>query len=45
MVGLSHQTPTTEWPLTFVDEFDELLVVREWPGGVITAYLARRSQP
>ena len=27
-----------EWPLVFVEEFDALLVVREWPGGKITAY-------
>jgi hypothetical protein len=38
MVSLRHQSPTKEWPLVFVDEFDELLVVREWPGGNITAY-------
>jgi hypothetical protein len=38
MVTLSHQSPTKEWPLVFVEEFDELLVVREWPGGAITAY-------
>jgi hypothetical protein len=38
MVALRHQTPTREWPLIFVDEHDELLVVREWPDGSITAY-------
>ena len=38
MVSLRHQSPTKEWPLVFVEEFDELLVVREWPGGNITAY-------
>jgi hypothetical protein len=38
MVRLSHQSPTREWPLVFVDEFDLLLVVREWAGGNITAY-------
>ena len=43
MVRLTHLTPTKEWPLIFVDEFDELLVVREWPGGNITAYTASRS--
>ena len=43
MVRLTHQTPTKEWPLIFVDEFDELLVVREWPGGNLTAYTASRS--
>ena len=39
MVRLTHQTPTREWPLTFVEQHDELLVVREWPDGSITAYL------
>ena len=38
MVTLSRQNPTREWPLVFVEEFDALLVVREWPGGQITAY-------
>jgi hypothetical protein len=38
MVMLQHQTPTREWPLVFVDEYDALLVVREWPNGSITAY-------
>ena len=38
MVSLRHQTPIKEWPLIFVDEHDALLVVREWPGGNITAY-------
>ena len=40
MVKLSHQTPTREWPLVFLDEHDSLLVVREWPDGSITAYAA-----
>jgi hypothetical protein len=39
MVKLTHQTPTQEWPLMFVDQHDQLLVVREWPDGTITAYL------
>jgi hypothetical protein len=38
LVSLSHQSPTREWPLVFVDGFDAWLVVREWPGGAITAY-------
>jgi hypothetical protein len=38
MVARSHQNPTREWPLVFVETFDALLVVREWPGGEITAY-------
>lgn len=38
MVRLSHQSPTKEWPLVFVEELDLLLVVREWAGGHITAY-------
>lgn len=38
LVALRHQSPTREWPLVFVDDFDALLVVREWPGGQITAY-------
>ena len=38
MVRLRYQSPTKEWPLVFVEEFDALLVVREWPGGEITAY-------
>ena len=43
MVRLTHQSPTKEWPLIFVEEFDELLVVREWPGGHITAYTASKN--
>jgi hypothetical protein len=38
MAKLSQQSPTKEWPLIFVEEHDELLVIREWPGGAITAY-------
>jgi len=40
MVRLSHQSPSKEWPLVVVGEFESLLVVREWPGGEITAYAA-----
>jgi hypothetical protein len=39
MVRLTHQTPTHEWPLVFVAEHDQLLVIREWPDGSVTAYL------
>lgn len=39
MVKLSHQTPTREWPLIFLNDHDALLVVREWPDGTVTAYL------
>ena len=38
LVGRRYQKPTREWPLVFVGEHDALLVVREWPGGEITAY-------
>lgn len=38
MVTRQHQTPTREWPLVFVDDEDAMLVVREWPGGGLTAY-------
>ena len=43
MVKLSHESPTREWPLVFVAEFDALLVVREWAGGNITAYTMSKS--
>jgi hypothetical protein len=39
MVSLRHQTPTREWPLVFSHEHHELLVVREWPDGSVTAYM------
>src|SRR5262245_15614205 len=39
MVALAQQTPTREWPLIFEGEHNELLVVREWPDGSVTAYL------
>jgi hypothetical protein len=40
MVRLSQQSPAREWPLVFVSELDSLLVIREWPGGEVTAYTA-----
>ena len=39
MVARSHQTPTQEWPLIFVDDHNALLVIRQWPDGALTAYL------
>jgi hypothetical protein len=43
---LQQQTPTREWPLIFVEEHDAVLVVREWPGGGLTAYTASdREKP
>ena len=39
LVALQHSTPTREWPLVFLGDRGELLVVREWPNGSITAYL------
>ena len=44
MVSLQHQTPVREWPLLSVDEHEALLVIREWPDGTITAYLASVAQ-
>jgi hypothetical protein len=38
IVARSHQTPTREWPLVFVDDHQAVLVVREWPDGALTAY-------
>ena len=38
MVTLQHQTPTREWPLIVEESREELLIVREWPNGSITAY-------
>jgi hypothetical protein len=38
MVARRHCTPSREWPLIFLDR-GELLVVREWPNGVLTAYV------
>jgi hypothetical protein len=39
MVALRYQSPTREWPVICVDDREELLVVREWPDGTLTAYL------
>jgi hypothetical protein len=38
-VRRTRLTPTREWPLVFVDDCDELLVVREWADGSVTSYL------
>lgn len=43
MVALRYQSPTREWPVIVVDDRDELLVVRQWPDGSLTAYLAPRN--
>jgi hypothetical protein len=40
MVSLSHRTPTREWPLVYDEQHNQMLVVREWPNGSLTAYLA-----
>lgn len=40
MVARQHLTPTREWPMISVEDDRALLVVREWPDGSITAYLA-----
>ena len=40
MVALQRQMPTREWPMISVEDDRALLVVREWPDGSITAYLA-----
>jgi hypothetical protein len=39
MISLSRQSPTSEWPLLVENADGELLVVREWPDGSLTAYL------
>jgi hypothetical protein len=44
MVSLQRQTPTREWPLLPIEEHQALLVIREWPDGTITAYLASVAQ-
>jgi hypothetical protein len=38
LAALTRQTPTKEWPLVFLADYDLLLVVREWPNGEMTAY-------
>jgi hypothetical protein len=44
MVAIRHQTPSKEWPLVYVEARRQLLVVREWPDGSITAYFAEHAQ-
>ena len=44
MVSRQHQAPTKEWPLVSVRQYSALLVVREWPDGSVTAYLAEHPQ-
>jgi len=36
-----HQTPVKEWPM--VVDGKTLVVVREWPDGEVTAYVATRA--
>ena len=43
MVKLKHLTPTREWPLIVEDCDADLLVVREWPNGSLTAYLMNKE--
>jgi hypothetical protein len=43
MVSHRYQSPSSEWPVIFLDDRDELLVVRQWPDGSLTAYLQARS--
>jgi hypothetical protein len=45
LVALRHQTPTREWPLVYVAEYETLLVLREWPDGSVTAYAVDTSPP
>jgi hypothetical protein len=40
MVALRYQSPTREWPLIFFEDYEQLLVIREWPDGSLTGYLA-----
>jgi hypothetical protein len=44
MVSRQRQVPTKEWPLVYVNEYDVLLVVREWPDGSVTAYAVEHTQ-
>ena len=37
-VSRQHQSPVREWPLVVEESRAELLVVREWPNGSLTAY-------
>jgi hypothetical protein len=43
MTALQRLTPTREWPLTFIPEHDQFLIIREWPNGEITAYAMTRQ--
>ena len=43
MVARRQQTPTREWPMISIEDNHAFLVVREWPDGSITAYLASVS--
>jgi hypothetical protein len=36
-----HQTPVKEWPM--VVDGNTLVIVREWPDGEVTAYVATRA--
>jgi len=45
LVKLTHQTPTREWPLVFMEQHHVLFVVREWPDGSITAYTMSSTGP
>jgi hypothetical protein len=45
VVALRRQTPTREWPLMWDEEHAELLVVREWPDGSVTAYFTNAPAP
>ena len=38
MAARRHQTPAREWAVIFVAQYGEMLVVREWPDGSLTAY-------
>ena len=40
MVAMQRQEPTREWPMISIEDDRAWLVVREWPDGSITAYLA-----
>jgi hypothetical protein len=44
MVAHQRQTPVREWPLVFMEEQGQLLVVREWPDGAITSYTMSREE-
>jgi hypothetical protein len=43
MVKRSHQTPTQEWPVIFVEDLNAVLVIREWPDGAMTAFCMLRG--